>query len=59
MTQNGTDHACEYVPGDPHCVVCYELADAFEVPWQGLTGEVIIEIPGRDGPEYVRGWIDR
>ena len=37
----GADHACEYVPGDPHCVVCYEMAGAGG-SWAGVAGEAVI-----------------
>lgn len=23
-----SDHSCEFVPGDDHCVICYEMSDS-------------------------------
>lgn len=47
MTRHETDHAHEYVPGDPHCVVCYERAEAGPVVWSGMGPTVIV---AGDGP---------
>ena len=45
-----SDHRCEYVPGDPHCVVCYERADAVELDRRTIDRMIMAVVRSMGAP---------